>query len=93
MRGGACSDGPGDFTPPSRFVRAVAFSKAACPESRRIRVIDNEALNFGTKAVGSIPMSGAETLAEMTLAARQWVNGVTGPLGRSIARSRSRSLA
>lgn len=64
---------PGDFTPPSRFIRAVAWSKTARPtktgdETRYelFRILDN----FNVP-VGANPDSAAKTLRSSTL----WTSG------------------
>jgi choloylglycine hydrolase len=117
---------PGDFTPPSRFIRAVAFSQSALPvatanegvlqafhilnqfdipkgaargveggkevadytlwtgasdmmnlryyfrtfENSRIRMIDLKKVNFNTKDIKTIPMTGKEIIEDVSSQAR-----------------------
>jgi choloylglycine hydrolase len=67
---------PGDFTPPSRFVRAVAFSKTARPTNdgpetiyEIFRILDNFNLPLGAaEGSGDSNMSGMRSSTIWTIA-------------------------
>jgi len=67
---------PGDFTPPSRFVRAVAFSKTARPTDdgpetiyEIFRILDNFNLPLGTaEGSGDSNLSGMRSSTIWTIA-------------------------
>lgn len=65
---------PGDFTPPSRFVRAVAFSQTAHPTETSdetvyelFRILDNFNLGLGTAEGSDIGHGGTSKLRSSTL--------------------------
>lgn len=64
---------PGDFTPPSRFIRAVAFSKSACPTPtgtetmyELFRILDNCNVPLGA-AEGEASKSAIKGMRSATL--------------------------
>jgi choloylglycine hydrolase len=72
-QGGGMHGMPGDFTPPSRFIRAVAFSQAAAPTETADDTVfaTFHILNQFDIPVGSVrEMSGEEVINEST----QWTS-------------------